>query len=176
MLNSRPNNKNYDQGNYIPKYKDKVLKLNTEGGVYYRSGWEKKIVTWLDNNKNILKWGSECISIPYQMTEVVKGILQTKSHVYYADYYYEMRRADGTLKQVVIEVKPSREYNDVQLFSEGKFEIKENMTSKQLVNLEYRFKMAQRNKSKWETMIAWCERKGYEFIIITEDHLKKFNL
>lgn len=116
------------------------------------------------------------MAIPYQMSEVVKGILQAKSHVYYPDYYYEMRRPDGSLKQVVIEVKPAREYNDVQLFSEGKFEIKENMTSKQLVNLEYRFKMAQRNKAKWETMIAWCERKGYEFIIITEDHLKKFNL
>ena len=30
MLNSKPNNANYNQGNYIPKYKDKVIKLNKE--------------------------------------------------------------------------------------------------------------------------------------------------
>jgi hypothetical protein len=42
MLNSKPNNSNYNQGNYIPQYKDKVLKLNNQGGIYYRSSWEKK--------------------------------------------------------------------------------------------------------------------------------------
>ena len=110
------------------------------------------------------------------MNEVVRGILQTKSHTYFPDYYYEMRTPDGTLKQVVIEVKPAKEYSDAQLFLQGKFEIKENMTSKQLVNLEFRFKTAQRNAEKWKTMIAWCDKKGYEFIIVTEDHLKKFNL
>ena len=56
MLNSKPNNTNYNQGNYIPKNKDKVIKLNTQGGVYYRSSWERKIMTWLDNNSNISKW------------------------------------------------------------------------------------------------------------------------
>jgi len=25
-------------------------------------------------------------------------------------------------------------------------------------------------------MIKWCEKKGYDFIIITEEHLKKFNV
>ena len=55
MINSKPNNKNYNQGNYIPKNKDKVIKLNTQGGVYYRSSWEKKIMTWLDYNVNIIK-------------------------------------------------------------------------------------------------------------------------
>jgi hypothetical protein len=34
MLNSKPNNKKYHQGNYIPNNKDKVLKLNSEGGCF----------------------------------------------------------------------------------------------------------------------------------------------
>jgi hypothetical protein len=37
MLNSKPNKKKYHQGNYIPNNKDKVLKLNSEGGVFLRS-------------------------------------------------------------------------------------------------------------------------------------------
>lgn len=41
MLNSVPNNDKYNQGNYVPKNKDKVLKLNAKGGVFFRSGWEK---------------------------------------------------------------------------------------------------------------------------------------
>ena len=44
MINSKPNNSKYHGGNFIPTNKDKVLKLNTQGGVYYRSSWEQKIL------------------------------------------------------------------------------------------------------------------------------------
>ena len=75
MLNSKPNNTNYHQGNYIPKNKDKVLKLNSQGGVYYRSSWEIRVMTWLDNNPNITKWGAECMAIPYQLTHFEKMVI-----------------------------------------------------------------------------------------------------
>jgi hypothetical protein len=49
MINSAPNNprgkngkRRYQQGNYIPENKDNVVKLNGKGGIYYRSGYEKK--------------------------------------------------------------------------------------------------------------------------------------
>lgn len=176
MLNSRPNNKNYNQGNYIPKNKDKVLKLNAQGGIFFRSGWEKKIITWLDNNEKIIKWGSECLRIPYQMTHVVNGDVKIKEHSYFPDFYYEIKLSDGSIKAVVAEVKPKADYNDAIMFSEGKFQTPEKSSLKKLQSLEYKFKMAQKNAEKWQTMIKWCEKKGYEFIIITEDHLKKFNL
>ena len=175
MINSTPNNKNYSQGNYIPKFRDKVLKLNTQGGVYYRSSWEKKIMTWLDNNKSIVKWGAECLRIPYQMTHFDSGNTKIKEHSYYPDFYYEMRLSNGELKQVVVEVKPMKEYKMVQALNEGKLEVPDKGLKK-LKNFEYDLKMAYKNKNKWETMISWCNKKGYDFIIITEDHLKKFNL
>ena len=174
MINSKPNNKNYNQGNYIPKKKDKVLKLNTQGGVYFRSSWEKKIMTWLDYNVNIIKWGAECMRIPYQMTHFDNGDSKVKEHCYYPDFYYEMM-VNGSLKQVVVEVKPMKEYKMVQDLTEGRMNVPEN-GMKKLKNFEYDLKMAYKNKTKWETMITWCNKKGYEFIIITEDHLKKFNL
>jgi hypothetical protein len=37
MLNSKPNNSQYHQGLYVPKNKDKVIKLNSQGGLFYRS-------------------------------------------------------------------------------------------------------------------------------------------
>jgi hypothetical protein len=175
MLNSKPSNSNYNQGNYVPKNKDKVIKLNTAGGVYFRSSWEKKIMTWLDYNDKIIKWGAECMKIPYQMTHFDNGDMRVKEHCYYPDFYYEMRGEDGVLKQVVVEVKPMKEYNMVIALNEGKLQVPQKGTKK-LKNFEYDLKMAYKNKNKWETMISWCNKKGYEFIIITEENLKKFNV
>lgn len=175
MINSRPNNSNYNQGNYIPQNKDKVIKLNTEGGVYFRSSWEKKIMTWLDHKDEIIKWGAECLKIPYQMTHFDNGDAKIKNHVYYSDFYYEMRKSNGELRQVVVEVKPQKEYNMVLALNEGKLKVPEKGTKK-LKNFEYDLKMAYKNKQKWETMIKWCNQKGYDFIIITEENLKRFSV
>lgn len=175
MLNSTPNNSNYNQGNYIPKNRDKVLKLNTQGGVYYRSSWEKKIMTWLDNNKSIVKWGAECIRIPYQMTHFENGDSRIKEHSYYPDFYYEIKLSDGRFDRVVAEVKPMKEYKMVLDLNEGKLAVPDKGLKK-LKNFEYDLKMAYKNKNKWETMINWCNLKGYKFIVITEESLKRFNL
>jgi hypothetical protein len=177
MLNSKPNNSNYHNGNYIPKFKDKVIKLNEQGGIYYRSSWELKFMTWLDNNVNIIKWGAECISIPYQLTHYEKnGDINLKKHSYYPDFYYELKLKDGTIKKVVAEVKPMKEFNMVRMLQEKNIEIPDQVTLKKLKNIEYDVKMAQKNMKKWETMIKFCDKKGWEFIVITEEVLKKFGL
>ena len=175
MINSKPNNKNYHQGNFIPKNKDKILKLNREGGVFYRSSWEYKIMTWLDINKNIILWGAECIEIPYQQTHFENGDTKIKSHRYFPDFFYRMKMNDGSIKEVVVEVKPKKEYDMVIALTEGKLLVPERGTKK-LKNFEYDLKLGQKNRDKWETMINWCNKKGYEFIIITEDHLKMFSI
>ena len=129
MINSKPNNKNYNQGNFIPVNKDKVMKLNTNGGVYFRSSWEKRIMTWLDNKPEILMWGAECLKIPYQMTHFENGDTRVKNHVYHVDFYYEMR-VNGVLRQVVAEVKPQKEYNFVQALTEGRLQVPEDKGKK----------------------------------------------
>jgi hypothetical protein len=175
MINSRPNNSSYKSGNFIPMNKHKVLKLNKEGGVYFRSSWENRIMIWLDNNESIKMWGAECLKIPYQMTHFKSGDLEIRDHNYYPDFYYEMLNQDGSIKRVVVEVKPHKEYQMVLDLNEGKLNVPQNGLKK-LKSFEYDLKMAQRNRDKWETMIKWCNKKGYEFIIITEHHLKKFGI
>jgi len=177
MLNSKPNNTNYHQGNFIPKYRDKLLKLNNQGGIYYRSSYELRFMKFLDMNKSVTKWGAECISIPYQLTHYEKnGDINLKSHTYYPDFYYEIAGNDGMTKKVIAEVKPNSEYLDTILLENKGFKIPPNSTLKQLKNLEYRMKMSQKNSEKWKTMIKFCDKKGWEFIIITEDHLKKMGI
>lgn len=176
MINSKPNNTNYHQGNYVPKNKEKIIKLNSQGGIYYRSSWEVKIMTWLDNNENITRWGAECITIPYQLTHYEKnGDINLKSHNYYPDFYYEIN-INGTIKKVVAEVKSMKEYSMVQKLQEMKLSVPDNGNLKKLRNFEYDLKMAQKNSEKWKTMIKFCDRKGWDFIIITEDILKKMGL
>jgi hypothetical protein len=177
MFNSVPKNKNYHQGNFIPKNRDKVIKLNSQNGVFYRSSWELKIMTWLDANDKIVKWGAECITIPYQMTHFDNGDINVKSHNYYPDFYYEIKGENGFNKKVVAEVKPMKEYLMVVNLQEKKLEMPDSSKGlKKLKNFEYDLKMAQKNREKWNTMIKYCDKKGWDFIIITEDHLKKFNL
>ena len=177
MLNSQPKNKNYHQGNFIPKDKEKVLKLNSQGGIYYRSSWELKIMTWLDGSIRVTKWGAECMAIPYQMTHFNDGDMKVKNHSYYPDFYYEMKLSDGSIKKVVAEVKPQKEYQMALMLQEKKIQVPDNKVSlKKLKSFEYDLKMAQKNLSKWETMIEFCNKKGWEFIVITEIHLKRFNL
>jgi hypothetical protein len=177
MLNSAPKNKNYHQGNFIPKNKDKVLKLNSQGGIYYRSSWELKIMNWLDLSEKVVKWGAECITIPYQMTHFDNGDVRVKSHNYYPDFYYEVKGNDGINKKVIAEVKPKKEFDMVVSLQEKRLEVpKSSATVKKLKNFEYDLKMAQKNRDKWNTMIKYCDKKGWDFIVITEDHLKRFNL
>ena len=42
------------------------------------------------------------------------------------DFYYEMRNSEGVLKQVVVEVKPFKEYKMVQDLNEGNLVVPEN--------------------------------------------------
>jgi hypothetical protein len=109
------------------------------------------------------------------MTHFDNGDMRVKEHTYYPDFYYEMRNKDGVLKQVVVEVKPQKEYEMVLNLTEGKLNVPENGLKK-LKSFEYELKLAQKNRNKWETMIKWCNKKGYEFVIITENHLKNFSI
>lgn len=168
MLNSAPRQPGkYKQGLYTPKNKEKITKLNSQGGLFYRSSLEQKFMIYLDSNDNIKIWGAENMRIPYEKTEYnnSRQILETTNHTYYPDFYYELLKSDGSISKVVAEVKSSSETR------EPKLQI--NPTAKQLKNFEYSLKMWNKNLSKWKYMIEYCERKGFEFIIITEEHLSK---
>ena len=120
------------------------------------------MMVYLDNNEKIINWGAEHMKIPYTKKEWSSEAQEylTTHHVYYPDFYYELKRGDGSISKVVAEVKPYSETIEPKLSG--------NPTSKQMKNFEYALKMYNKNLSKWTYMIEYCERKGFEFIIITE--------
>jgi hypothetical protein len=162
MLNSKPNNKNYKNGLYVPINMDKILKLNDKGGFYYRSGLEHKFMIYLDNNSDVVKWNPEIVKIPYIRNAWDNKLQETHrtEHCYYPDFYYEIIKKDGTIARVLAEIKP---YKDTIPPKIG-----ENPTLNQIKNFEYDLKMYSKNMDKWRFAFEWCKVKGYEFIIIPD--------
>lgn len=169
MINNKPNGAgNYAHGLYIPKNKEKVIKLNDKGGIYYRSSWEYKTLIWLDNLEHIVRWGCECIGIPYQLKKPDKsGILSISNHTYYPDFYYTIKNSDGSLRNILLEVKPLKQTKE-PILKEGK-----RLTKKQLKNFEYDINEYNRNLSKWEAAINWCKNNNADFKLLTEELVNK---
>jgi hypothetical protein len=166
MLNSKPNKSTkYHQGLFVPVNEKKVIKLNAEGGLYYRSGLERKVMNYLDNHPKIIHWAAELIQVPYMKNvwnEDMKMMTKT-SHIYFPDFYYEMDMGNSVVKKVVIEVKPHSETIPPVT--------PKNPTRKQLENFKYSVNMYSQNMDKWKYCIEFCKRRGFEFIILTEKHL-----
>lgn len=161
MLNKKPTKQDkYHSGLFKPINSKKLMKVNQYGGVIYRSSWEKRIFTYLDQSSNIIQWMSEGIEIPYFLVESKDGDYHKSPHRYYPDIYYELKREDGSVSKVVAEIKPYKE--TIRPVSP------KNPTAKSLQNFEYAVKMYVKNLAKWESAIEWCKSKGYVFIIITE--------
>ena len=164
MLNSKPNNSNYKQGNFIPKNKDKVIRLNKDGGIYYRSSLEYKVLLYLDKAESIIKYGCEFIEIEYILKD--KDGLGSK-HRYYPDVYYEIKMDDGSVRRILLEIKPYSQVNEPNI------DEKKLNTSKRLKNAKYNIDEWNKNMCKWEAAINYCTRKGIEFKILHEKEIDR---
>lgn len=139
------------KGKYRPQNPHKYKGDPTN--IVYRSLWERKVMTWLDGNPNILEWNSEEIVIPY-----VKPT-DNRVHRYFPDFWARMRTKDGIIKEVLIEVKPKKETVAP--------------TKKSKITKKYIQEVTTwgTNQSKWKSAREYCLDRGWEFHIITEDHL-----
>lgn len=144
--------KRYTQGIYSPK---NPKKYSGTYPIVYRSMLELKAFRYLDNNPNVLTWGSESVVIPYQSP--VDG----KIHRYFVDLVAKLNSKDGTIKKLLIEVKPERQTRPPEITSRKK--------QKTILYEKYQFAV---NTKKWEAARAWCKTNGYTFIILNENHLK----
>ena len=144
-------NRKYLQGIFNPLHSEKYKGTSP---IIYRSSLELKCFRWMDNNSNILTWGSESVIIPY--TSPLDG----KIHRYFVDIVSLLKDKDGNLKKLLIEIKPS------------KFTIKptlsERKSSKTIIYEQTQYAV---NQAKWQAATAWSKTKGYVFLILTERDL-----
>ena len=86
------------QGKFQPKNPAKYKGDPTN--VIYRSGWELKLMMYLDTQPNVLQWSSEEVIIPYVSP------IDNRIHRYYVDFYVKKRTPGGKIEEMLIEVKP----------------------------------------------------------------------
>ena len=140
------------KGKYIPINPKKYIGNSSQ--IIYRSLWERKLMVYCDRNDNIIEWGSEEVIVPY------RSPWDGKMHRYFPDFYMKVKQGNGTYKKFIIEVKP-------------KAQCKEPIKTPKRKTRKW-YKEVQTwgiNQAKWKSAIDYCENRGMEFKILTEDHL-----
>lgn len=147
----------YHQGYFRPKYPEKYKGNPTN--IIYRSGLEFRLMKFLDDNKNVIKWASEEFFIPY--TSPIDGM----KHRYFPDFWVRKKGPNGSIEEVLIEVKPSTQCKppsvDKKLTPKGKI-------SRRYINEVKNWGV---NSAKWEAAKKFCTAKGWRFVIMTEKDL-----
>jgi hypothetical protein len=142
---------NFKQGFFKPKNPKKYIGDPTN--IVYRSGWELRVMRSLDDNLNIIRWGSEEVVIPYISP------LDNRPHRYFTDFYVEAVGRDGETKVMLLEVKPKAQTQEPK---------KPKRNTKRYITEVMTYGV---NQAKWKAAEEYCRKKGWEFKVITEADL-----
>jgi hypothetical protein len=139
------------QGIFRPKNPQKYI--GDSNNIVYRSSWECRVMNWFDQNDDIISWASEELIVPY------KSPIDNRFHRYFPDFIVKVKTRDGTMKTLMIEVKPKKQTMPP--------EPKKRIT-KQYVTEVTTYGV---NQAKWKAANEYCLDRGWEFKIMTEEHL-----
>ena len=141
----------YHQGKFKPKNPKKYK--GDASNIVYRSSWELKLMSYLDQHPDVLEWNSECVVIPY------RSPVDGKLHRYFPDFYVKRKDRDGVVESILVEVKPHAQTLEPKVQS--------NVT-KRYINEVYTYGI---NKAKWIQAQEYCKDRGWKFMILTENDL-----
>ena len=136
---------------FNPKNRSKYI--GKTGNIICRSLWERSFAKYCDENKNIVRWAIEPFSIPYF------DYGTHKNRKYFPDFFVEYE--DG--KKMVIEIKPFKETNP----PESAKNTKKYLIAEQTYAT---------NMSKWKFAKILCDKKGWEFHVVTERTLEQMGI
>ena len=139
------------KGKYRPVNASKYL--GDPSNIVYRSSWERQCMVYFDKNKNILKWGSEEVVIPY------RSPLDNRVHRYFVDFVIRVKTADGKTETHLIEVKPFRQTQPPE---------KPKRKTRRYLNEVTTYLV---NEAKWKAAEEYCQDRLWKFQIITENEL-----
>lgn len=161
MAHAPSNPTKYHQGKYKIKNPNKYM--GNPMDIVYRSSWEYKFMVYCDLTPEVIRWGSETLTIPYVD---YKG----KSRRYIPDFYVETRNSQfpELMNRFLIEIKPDAETREPI--------IPKTISEKKLKNLQYACGVWQKNKHKWYYANEWCKRRDIQFKLVTEKHLHLFKV
>ena len=138
-------------GRYVVQNKEKYVANLQE--CQYRSTWELKYMKYLDTQPNVIECGSENVIIPYYSPT------EKKTRRYFVDFYVKVRTTTGEYKKYIVEVKPADQCKPPK------------KPKKQTQGYIKKLKSYIMNQAKWKAARKWAEKRGWEFVIITEKEL-----
>ena len=121
--------------------------------IVYRSTWECRVMTWLDNNEGIIEWGSEELVIPY------RSPVDNRVHRYFPDFYVKVKQRDDTIRVMILEVKTARQTKPPE---------KKKKVTKQYIQEVVTWGV---NEAKWKAATEFCLDRGWTFKVLTEHDL-----
>lgn len=143
---------NFKQDFFTPKKPNKVINYPKKK-IFYRSSWELHFFEFLDNNPNVIRWGSEVIAIPY--IKPTDG----KVHRYFPDIYVEYYDKNKNLIKEMVEIKPKKQINLPRYKNRNRMLVES-------ITLSI-------NKAKWEAAAKWCRERGISFKLASEKSIFK---
>lgn len=114
--------------------------------------WERKFAKYCDENSGILRWSSEEVVIPYISPK------DGRIHRYFVDFFIEVQSTTGP-KSFLIEVKPKHQTAPP---------VKKSRITKRYMTEAATFAI---NSAKWNAAHEYCRKRGWTFLVLTEDHL-----
>ena len=144
---------NYRQGIYEVKNKEKYVGVKNPR---YMSSWELDFMRFLDDNPNIIKWGSEIVVVPYYSP------VDERNRRYMVDIFMQYRNRHGDIKTELVEIKP---FNQTQQPKQTKGKKK-----KTYLKEVYTYNV---NQAKWNSASRYAKERGWTFRVITEKDIYK---
>lgn len=136
------------KGRFTPKNPKKYKGDPTN--IIFRSGWELRVMKWLDEKTDVVEWSSEELSIAY------KSPIDNRAHRYFPDMLAKIRQPNGSIKTVLIEIKPEKQTKEPR---------KQKKISQRYITEVTTWGV---NKAKWEAARNFCADRGWDFMILTE--------
>lgn len=121
--------------------------------IVYRSSWELRLMSYLDDHKDVISWGSEEIVIPY------RSPIDGRLHRYFVDFIVTKINSNGQKETSLIEVKPANQTKPPQ---------KQQKPTKRYITEVTTWGV---NEAKWKAATEYCKDRGWTFHIFTEREL-----
>lgn len=109
-----------------------------------------------DENRRILEWASEPFHIPY-----FHPIKKRKAR-YYPDYYIKVLQKDGSIKIIIVEVKPE-EFLPQKIKRPSKFASRKTWRT-----YHNKLRNVAVNAAKFEAAKKYCAARGAVYMFVTE--------
>ena len=114
-----------------------------------RSSWETHFMRYCDTNSAVLEYSSEEIIVPYYFA------LDEKMHRYFPDFLIRVRKADGSIETLLIEIKPRSQIQKPRC---------KKLTESNKEKIETWLK----NQAKWKAAEIYASQRGWKFVVMDE--------